>query len=359
MLTALIALLVVGGSFPATRRGLVETHNGSSRAPSLVTRHAQPVARDTRAALPPDLAPVVLQTLQAGSDATYRPRPVRSDGSKGIQNGIIEARNDAHRFDAEFTPGGVTLSESNRRLELRLAGYGTADHVRSIEMQAWTSAGARVERGSADPDRPLVEWYINGRLGLEQGFTIAKPPDHPVSQESDVAQAFPPSREARFGEARRNLGGGGRPAPMDQTRTELTIELAVAGTWTPRMRGEDAVEFVDADGQAWLRYGHLYAIDADGRALAGRLAVREDRIVLRVDTAAAHYPVTIDPIVQQAQLTASDGAGSDNFGVSVAVSGDAAVVGARSDDSNQGAAYVFRCQRLAERRDGGGWGLLR
>ncbi|KAB7725595.1 hypothetical protein F5984_25840 [Rudanella paleaurantiibacter] len=49
--------------------------------------------------------------------------------------------------------------------------------------------------------------------------------------------------------------------------------------------------------------------------------------------------------VQQAKLTANDGASGDVFGVSVAISGDYAVVGARADDVNanadQGSAYVF------------------
>ncbi len=47
---------------------------------------------------------------------------------------------------------------------------------------------------------------------------------------------------------------------------------------------------------------------------------------------------------QEAKLTASDGAAVDLFGVSVSISGDTAVVGARSDDddgSNSGSAYVF------------------
>ena len=49
--------------------------------------------------------------------------------------------------------------------------------------------------------------------------------------------------------------------------------------------------------------------------------------------------------VQQAELSASDGAGSDYFGFSVAVSGDTAVVGAYQDwgpaGGYQGSAYVF------------------
>ncbi|MFN8816264.1 MAG: FG-GAP repeat protein [bacterium] len=48
---------------------------------------------------------------------------------------------------------------------------------------------------------------------------------------------------------------------------------------------------------------------------------------------------------QQAQLTATDGAGGDQFGSSVALSGDTALVGARFDDVganfDQGSAYIF------------------
>jgi RHS repeat-associated protein/uncharacterized repeat protein (TIGR01451 family) len=53
---------------------------------------------------------------------------------------------------------------------------------------------------------------------------------------------------------------------------------------------------------------------------------------------------------QQAKLTAGDGAASDYFGASVAVNGDTAVVGARGDDdlgSSSGSAYVFARQGSA------------
>ena len=55
---------------------------------------------------------------------------------------------------------------------------------------------------------------------------------------------------------------------------------------------------------------------------------------------------------QQAKLTASDAAADDQFGYSVAVAGDTAVVGAHSDDTlagtDAGSAYVFV-------RSGGAW----
>ena len=50
-------------------------------------------------------------------------------------------------------------------------------------------------------------------------------------------------------------------------------------------------------------------------------------------------------MTQTAKLTASDGAASDCFGSSVAISGDTVVVGAilmtLAQTSNQGSAYVF------------------
>jgi uncharacterized protein (DUF2345 family) len=44
---------------------------------------------------------------------------------------------------------------------------------------------------------------------------------------------------------------------------------------------------------------------------------------------------------QQAKLTASDGASDDAFGVSLALSGSTAIVGAPGNNSTTGAAYVF------------------
>jgi hypothetical protein len=52
-------------------------------------------------------------------------------------------------------------------------------------------------------------------------------------------------------------------------------------------------------------------------------------------------PAAAGSAVQQAKLTASDGAPDDGFGVSVAISGSTAVVGASFKNSQTGAAYVF------------------
>ncbi|MBL8212921.1 MAG: hypothetical protein JNK87_19555, partial [Bryobacterales bacterium] len=84
-------------------------------------------------------------------------------------------------------------------------------------------------------------------------------------------------------------------------------------------------------------------------------------IHLRFSDAGAVYPITIDPIIQQAYLKASNAAAransaGDNFGAAVAISGETVVVGAPYESSNaagvngnqgntslngSGAAYVF------------------
>jgi hypothetical protein len=81
-----------------------------------------------------------------------------------------------------------------------------------------------------------------------------------------------------------------------------------------------------------------------------------DGVRLTVEAAEAHYPITIDPLAQQAYLKASNTGAGDLFGDSVAISGDTLVVGAafeassakqingdQTDNSaaNAGAAYVF------------------
>src|SRR5262249_36999032 len=75
------------------------------------------------------------------------------------------------------------------------------------------------------------------------------------------------------------------------------------------------------------------------------MGLESGALSLLVDDAQAVYPLTIDPILtQQRKLTADDGAASDFLGLSVALSGNTAVIGAPFDDVagvDQGSAYVF------------------
>jgi hypothetical protein len=187
---------------------------------------------------------------------------------------------------------------------LAFVGYGYSDETPAMPGVRPHAAGNRIEyrRGA------LTEWYVNGPLGLEQGFTIAASP------------------------ARRGAG-------------PLTLAFTLSGNLAASVgaTGKDLL-LSRPGGPPALRYRGLTAHDAEGRELRSWLEVGGDRLSLRVDDVDARYPLVVDPFIEQATLAASDGAAGDQFGI-VAVDGDTIVVGAHLDDVgavvDQGSAYVF------------------
>ena len=146
----------------------------------------------------------------------------------------------------------------------------------------------------------------------------------------------------------------------------MSVELALVGDLIPRVITDGMeIGFAAQGGESVLRYSELYALDATGRSLptmmqlvssAAAPGASTHAIRLVVDDAGARYPLTIDPLVySETKLTPSDAAAGGQFGYSVAISGDTAVVGAYGDDDGgiqSGSAYVFQ-------RDQGGvdnWG---
>jgi hypothetical protein len=108
-----------------------------------------------------------------------------------------------------------------------------------------------------------------------------------------------------------------------------------------------SVAFSDADGTA-LTYGGLKAWDATGRDLPVRFVEGGSGLIaIEVDDRDAVYPVTIDPIAEQARIKAGNAGNNDGFGGAVAISGDTVVVGARQESgpgdvlTSSGAVYVF------------------
>ena len=98
-----------------------------------------------------------------------------------------------------------------------------------------------------------------------------------------------------------------------------------------------------SDGAATDYFGISVAISGD-TAVVGAW---KDDVGGNSDQGSAHVFIRVGTIWgAQAKLTASDGAATDSFGVSVAINGDTAVVGAYMDDigansTDQGSAYVF------------------
>jgi hypothetical protein len=107
-------------------------------------------------------------------------------------------------------------------------------------------------------------------------------------------------------------------------------------TWTQQ------AQLTATGGAAFDNFGYSVAISGD-TAIVGAY---NDNVGANTDQGSAYvFTRTGTTWTQQAQLTATDGAADDLFGVSVALSGDTAIVGAFIDDvganSNQGSACVF------------------
>lgn len=172
----------------------------------------------------------------------------------------------------------------------------------------------------------LTEWFVNDTRGLEQGWTLHRAPARGESES---------------------------PAPV-------RLDLKVRGGLKPSIpEGGLSVSFHDSGGGVVLNYGGLKAWDADGKTLKvwfSESTATDASLALLVDDHGARYPVTIDPVAQQAYVKASNTDNYDFFGQSVAVSGDTVVVassveaggspgvnGDQTDNSKNwaGAVYVF------------------
>jgi trimeric autotransporter adhesin len=207
--------------------------------------------------------------------------------------------NTTQRLRVSFDRSGMLTRSGGSELGLRLAGVGYAGSLQSVGEVAPVSHGNRLVY--AYPG--VREWYANGPLGVEQGFTVARP---------------------------RRSGSG-----------TLILSMALSGDLRPSLTGGGLL-FRRA-GAATLAYRDLEVTDARGRRLPARLAVSDGRLDIKVDASGAAYPVRVDPLIQQAQLSATAVTAGSYVGESVAVSGDGStvVVGATGADSGQGAVYVF------------------
>lgn len=229
----------------------------------------------------------------------------------------IETEADAARLVAHNPAQGLHLSFAETGVAF---APDASDWSLRFDVAAWGCAGAMEPLEAAEPTLdpeqpnqvwqdhgPLAAWYLNGPLGLEQGFEVNE-----------------------------------RPGCVD--RDELRVSVSVEGLTAAA--GRDGVALRDDAGAVAMRVLGLYATDAQGRELEARLWVNPaGDVVIDVDVADATFPLTLDPLwVQQQAFFASDADQNDRFGRALDVSGDTAVIGAPLNDdagNASGSAYVF------------------
>lgn len=267
-----------------------------TRAEALPTRHR--VLTGLAAGGHRSRAPAGLLNLSAAEQAPVSAALGRDLAAYRIRGSV--AHNAAQQISARFTRSGVSVTSRSARLEMSLEAFGRTSALQALAPASPVASADRVSYARG----PVREWWANGPLGLEQGFDIAQRP----------------------------AGSGA-----------LTLSLAVSGS----VRRDKRAVLLPGG----LRYAGLRATDARGRSLRAWLQVRDGRILVRVADRGARYPLRIDPTVEQAELTPSDGVGcdgdcGDEFGYSVATSGNTVVVGApyhaANSQANSGAVYVFQ-----------------
>ena len=128
-------------------------------------------------------------------------------------------------------------------------------------------------------------------------------------------------------------------ATVRTTLTGMLCAAALAATATAATVTEDA-KLAASDGAVQDLLGRSVAADGDTAIVGATFGDGNE-----VNSGSAYVLVGSGSTwIEQAKLTASDGAGTDFFGESVSVSGDTAVVGAYYDDDgagDSGSAYVF------------------
>jgi hypothetical protein len=203
---------------------------------------------------------------------------------------------------ATYDRSGVRLAGAGVVLRLSLQGVGYGAVATPVGEASPTAHANRVgyDRGR------LREWYRNGPLGVEQGFTIERPPP------------------------------GAANGPLTLT---MSLDANAHATLAP-----DAQSVTLRHAGGTLTYGALVATDARGRTLHSWLDLAGGRLMVKLDAAGARFPLTIDPLVQKgAKLTSGESEGEARFGTSAALSGDGStlVIGGPHDDGSQGAVWMF------------------
>ncbi|WP_282416490.1 hypothetical protein [Polyangium sp. 15x6] len=279
---------------------------GSDTLPDSPSEPSTKPAQATSTVVPKELRAAYIAAVQSGASAAY--------GARVAEPGRIAAENEASGFVTTLSRGGVVLSSKEKpwSLEMRTASLGCEGVAAPVSEVEPVASGNRISYTHPE----LSAWYLNGPLGLEQGFVLERAPGCVGTKEVKLA-----------------LGGALR-AELDDADGDG--------------RGE-AIRLLDAEGRVALSYTDLFAKDAKGKPLTAWMTVEAGEITLHVDDEGAAYPVEIDPLigVQQAKLVASDHKPNDffsYFGSSVALFGDTAIVGADADDAygkDSGSAYVF------------------
>ena len=169
VILCVLTAVVVSGTGAASASARIDTSEAASdiRPDDVASTFENASAQALRDRVPATLFPAVTATLQStGTSDMYEAIP----GLSGERAYRLE--NPPHSMSAEFDTLGVSISSGNEgkwTWSLRFAGYARGRAVGPVEDAHLTADSNRVEYRYPDG---VTEWYVNGPLGLQQGFTF-------------------------------------------------------------------------------------------------------------------------------------------------------------------------------------------
>ena len=217
----------------------------------------------------------------------------------GMKGEGLDARGCARLGDLRgcFGREGARFRGAGEEVELRAVAWGREGKLQKLR---WVSVGREGDR-EIYRGRGIEAWWRAVPLGYEEGFELLRRPQGrgPVEVELEAN---------RVG---RKVGGG--------------------------LRWEG------------MRYGKLWVTDARGRRVPAVLREEGRKIWIRIEGRGWKYPLRVDPLVwiEQAASLPTGLASDDEFGFSVALSGNGqvALVGAPYTNGGPGAAYIYTYDR--------------
>ena len=261
-------------------------------------------------AQPPGDVPAAPDSEALAPGVAARPATEAAPGATANWSAAAEEGIAAGEYAPQFDGAGFTATNRAQDLRATFSDRGLAVTDRAgtgevtLSLRAWGREEATIAVDATPPEagpclsggavdafgeclrrveyaRPgLVEWWENRPEGLEQGFTVAAPPD----------------------------GDGA-----------LVFELALAGAIADV---EDDEALLVREVGAPLRFAKLTAWDERGQALPAWMEETGDGLRLVVDDSGAIGAITVDPLLTTAAWTAESNQASAAFGWSVASAGD-------------------------------------
>ena len=332
---------------PPTQEHSPTTSADTIEAPSLEVARQAPAPEKQEKPLPPGLQKAM---LDAKLEVTQKDGVFLLPAHNRNFSTTLDQRGTFSLSPTKATKQNDTDTQASATLTVSLAGWGRADSEQQPLGKAESRAsGNRVDVAHG---HGLTEWYVNKSGGVEHGFTLDKKPegDTPlvftmrldggeVSEGGARALAVKVEGKTLFYRNLKVWDANDTPLHASLSKREggfaITVEdrhatypITVDPTWL-------LVEnLTSIDGAAGDRFGYSTSISGD-YAIVGE---RDD-----FSTIGSAYIFERDSNViwhRSQKLAASDGAAGDRFGVAVGISGTYAIIGAHGDNG-KGAAYIF------------------